>query len=257
MQLIPSDDGGMRVGIPGWQAGLTLAAALGGLCSQSPTFDRAAPELQQFANRNRTFHIDLPVGWRQIAPNEALRVAEIPGAPRDLCRADPRAQYAVGPVDRWLAGDFSSPWLFVTEIEEEAVLPEDFAGELQRMWREHGNQTGDRHELAAIQQEPLGPGRHPAITAIRRTTRGQQEPTRSLDAYVAVGRQQVTLACTCRDGDFERWQPEFRRWLDTATFARPSRAAQKLSDRLWTPLVTGGIVALVLLALYKHTRSNR
>lgn len=229
-----------------------------GLPGQAPTPGDAPTELRQFQNRNRTFHVDLPAGWRQIAPNEALRVAEVGGAPRDLCRADPRAQYAVGPVERWLAGDFGSAWLHVTEINEEAVLPEDFAGELQRMWREHGEHTGATIELTQIQQEPLGPGKHPALTAVRRTSRDNgSSVTRSLDAYVATGRQQLTLAFTCADRDFDRWLPEFRRWLATATFARPSRATQKLSDRLWTPLTTGAVVTVLLLVLYKLGRSKR
>jgi hypothetical protein len=235
-----------------------LALTTLGLPGQAPATGHAPAELRQFANRNRTFHVDLPAGWRQIAPNEALRVAELGGAPRDLCRADPRAQYAVGPVERWLAGDFSSPWLHVTEIDEEAVIPEDFAGELQRMWREHGERTGTHVELSAIAREPLGSGQHPALTAVRRTSRDNGgSVTRSLDAYVATGRQQLTLAFTCADQDFDRWLPEFRRWLATATFARPSRATQKLSDRLWTPLLTGAVVAVLLVVLYKHTQGKR
>lgn len=250
--------------------GLLLACLAGGLATggaaaQAPAPAPTAPvaagssaALQQFANLNRTFHVDVPLGWRQIAPNEALRVAEQALAPRDLRRAEPRAQYAVGPVDRWLAGDFSSPWLYVTELGEEAVLPEDFDVQLAAMWREHGHATGVVHTLTDIQHQEIGPGHHPVILARRLTTPADgQRPTRCLDAYVATGRQQITFAFTCWADEFDRWEPTFLQWLQTATFARPARAKQKLSDRLWTPILTGAVVGIVLLALYKHTHRRR
>jgi len=250
---------------PGLAPLLAGCLATASAAAQAPTTAPTPPiaagtsaGLQQFANLNRTFHVDVPHGWRQIAPNEALRVAEQALAPSDLRRAEPRAQYAVGPVDQWLAGDFQSPWLYVTELGEEAVLPEDFDVQLVAMWREHGLATGVTHTVTDIQHQEIGPGHHPAILARRLTTPADgKRPTRSLDAYVATGKQQITLACTCWADDFDRWEPVFQQWLQTATFARPARPKQKLSDRLWTPLLTGAVVSLVLLALYKHTHRRR
>lgn len=215
------------------------------------------PSLQQFTNLGRTFHVDVPKGWRQLAPNEARAIAELPGAPRDLRFAQPGRQYAVGPVDRWLQGDFATPWLYVTEIAEEAVVPEDFAARLREDWRALGEATGTTYELADVQRSTAGPQQHPVILALRSSTPNDAPPLRSLDAYVATGKQQVTLAFTCAPVEFPRWEPEFRRWLQTATFARPARQQQTLSDRLWTPLVTGGVVALLLLVAYKHVRRGR
>jgi hypothetical protein len=56
---------------------------------------------------------------------------------------------------------------------------------------------------------------------------------------------------------FAALEPEFRRWLTTLTFARVRKGQTSLGDRLWTPLLTGGAVGLVLLLLYKHTRGRR
>ncbi len=252
-----------RPGLALLLAGCLAAAGAAGAAAQDPTTAPVAAAgssatLQQFANLNRTFHVDVPLGWRQIAPNEALRVAEQALAPRDLRRAEPRVQYAVGPVDQWLAGTFQGPWLYVTELGEEAVLPEDFAVQLAAMWREHGLATGVVHALTDVQPQEIGPGHHPVMLARRLTTPADgQRPTRSLDAYVATGRQQITFAFTCWADEFDRWEPSFQQWLQTATFARPARPKQKLTDRLWSPILTGALVGLVLLALYKHTHRRR
>ena len=71
---------------------------------------------------------------------------------------------------------------------------------------------------------------------------------------VLGGGQQITLSFTCADRDYARWQPEFERWLGTLTFARAAKGEAKVSDRLWTPILTGAAVGLILLLLYKHTR---
>lgn len=235
-------------------APFVMLALLGLLPAQAP----AGTGRTLFTNKNLTFHLELPNGWRQLAPNEARRLAERPDTPLDLRRAEPRAHYAVGPVDQWLGGDCRSAWLMVHEIAEEAVIPEDYVGDLTRMWQAHGFGNGIDHTLEAIQKGPIGPGNHPAITALRTSQPRQGGPaTKSLDAYIATGRQQVTLAFTCPAAEFDRWQPEFRAMLATAAFSRPARAETKLADRLWTPLWTGAVVGLVLLFLYKHTRGKR
>ena len=79
----------------------------------------AQTPLREFRNRAQTFRIDLPADWRQLAPNEALRIGENPKAPAELCLAQPGRFYAVGPVDEWLAGVFTSPWVYVVEQDNE------------------------------------------------------------------------------------------------------------------------------------------
>ncbi|MBP8299288.1 MAG: hypothetical protein KA020_02900 [Planctomycetes bacterium] len=215
------------------------------------------PSLQQFGNLSKTFHVDVPKGWRQISPKEALLLSEKPTTPVDLRRAEPRSQYAVGPVDQWLSGDLGGAWLLVTEIGEEAVIPEDYAAQLREMWHQHSAATGIGQEISDIQREKIGPQHHPVITARRTASAPNLRPTRSLDVYASSGRQQITLSFTTWAEEFDRWEPRFRTWLQTAAFARPPKEGQKLSDRLWTPLITGGVVAILLIALYKHTHRER
>ena len=75
--------------------------------------------------------------------------------------------------------------------------------------------------------------------------------------HAPTGSQKIVMSFTCAENEFARWQPEFRRWLDTLTFARVPDEPATLSDRLWTPILVGGAVGLVLLLLYRHTRARR
>lgn len=223
------------------------------------SFAIAQAPVRTFRNRSGTFQLELPATWRQLAPNEARQVGSRPGAPRDLAYVEPRLFYAVGPVDEWLAGTFAGPWLWVVEQENEWHLGEDFDNEvvpqLREMWQKKGATNGVHYELAAIRREEIGTGKHHAIVAVRTTTPADGTPaTKSLDVHAPAGGQQFSLSFTCAAADFERLEPEFRIWLATLTFARPARGEVKISDRLWTPVLTGLLVGAVLLVLYKHTR---
>lgn len=224
--------------------GLTFAAAAAA----------QAPETAEFRNANGTFHLDLPTGWRQLAPNEARTVGALPGAPKELGYVEPRRFYAVGPVDRWLQGDFGGAWLWVVEQDNEWEVEDDFADELARMWREKGDIAGVQHELADVGQHPVGTQQRVSIIAVRTSTPRTGPATRSLDVHCPSGGQQISLSFVCPIAAWDVWEPRFRGWLTTLTFARQAREERSVGDRLWTPLVTGGIVSLVLLALYKHTR---
>ncbi len=207
-----------------------------------------------FRNAHGTFELQLPAGWRQLAPNEARRIAELPGAPTELGYVEPRQFYAVGPVEAWLRGEFDGPWLWVVEQHNEWQLEGDVATRLAQMWQEKGGAAGVRYQLDDVQQVPVGAQARPAITAVRTATPPPPAPaSKSLDVHAPSGGQQISLSFICRAETFDRWQPEFRRWLGTLSFAREARAERTVGDRLWTPLLTGAVVALVLLALYKHT----
>jgi hypothetical protein len=231
-------------------AALLLAAPLLSLVPQ----DQLAP----FQNRGASFLIDLPKDWRQIAPNQALQLRERPDAPAVLTRAEPRAFYAVGPIDMWLAGDFAGAWLYVVEQQDEWYVDDDFAATLAASWRQHGETHGERHELRDIRRQKIGSQEVDAVVAIRRTTPPLPRPEiTSLDVHTPAGGQQITLSFQCPTAAFVRLEPEFRRWLATLKFARPPRPAASLGDRLWTPLITGAVVFLVLFGLWKHTRGAR
>ncbi len=214
--------------------------------------------LHQVRSTSQSFQIDLPTGWRQLSPNEALRIGENSMAPKQLRAAQPGLFYAIGPVDEWLAGTFTSPWLYVVEQDNEWLVEDDFAARLAELWRAEGAATSVQHELSDIRRDTMGtPGRQ-VLTAHRQSTpKPPAPPVASLDVHAPAGGRQITLAFTCPAADFSRWEPEFRRWLATLVFARAARGEQKLSDRLLGPMVTGAIVTIVLVLLYKHTRSRR
>lgn len=218
----------------------------------------AQEPLRQFRNANASFHIDLPADWRVLSPNEALQLRSDARAPSRLGLSQPRSFYAVGPVARWLAGDFTTAWLYVAEQENEWHVEDDFAAKLAELWQQESRTSGDRHELTGVQRTKVGAQQVEAIVAIRTTTSAAGRPAlTSLDVHAPAGGTQVSLSFTCPPDQFARQEPEFRRWLATLTFARVSRQQESMGDRLWTPIVTGAVVGLALLLLYKHTRGRR
>jgi hypothetical protein len=232
---------------PAFVACLAAAAAVG-----------QAPGMQSVRNQGDRFRIELPAGWRQIAPNEARRLGENPAAHRDLTYVEPRLFYAFGPVDRWLGGDLSGPWLFVVEQDSEWLVGDDFEPRLQAMWAEKGVATGCTHRLRDVQTTTVGAAAYEAITAVRTSEGPPGAPaTTSLDVYAPAGGQQFTFCFTCASAEFAQFEPEFRRWLATLTFARRARGEPKLGDRLWTPMIVGAVVGIVLLVLYKHSKARR
>jgi hypothetical protein len=213
---------------------------------------------QQFRNLNGSFHIDVPASWRQLSPGEARRIGEIPGAPARLTLSQPRHFYAVGPVDRWLAGDFGAPWLYVVEQDSEWYVADTFAEDLAAMWAAEGKASGEKHELKDVRRTQVGTQKVDVVMATRLTTCGDgRPPVMSLDVHAPAGGRQLTLSFCCAPEQFGAWEGRFRAWLATLTFARITKAQASLGDRLWTPLVTGGVVGLVLLLLYRHTRRRR
>lgn len=216
--------------------------------------DATAQEpLAPFRNRNGSFAIDLPAHWRQVAPNEARRIGENPAAPARLGLAQPRHAYGVGPVDAWLAGDFGGPWLYVVEQQDEWHVGDDFATTLRQGWAEESKASGERHDLTDVRRVAVGTQQVEAVVATRVSTPAGPRPAmQCLDVHAPAGGSQVTLSFRCPPEQFARWEPEFRRWLATLTFARPPKPAASVGDRLWTPLVAGAIVGLVLLTLYKQ-----
>lgn len=210
--------------------------------------------LQTYVARNGTFQLDLPATWRELAPSEARTIGAMAGAPKELGYVEPRSFYAVGPVDEWLQGRFDTPWLWVVEQGNEWLIGDDFAGELATMWRERGAATGVSYELQQIGREPVGPDRHEVLTAQRTATPREGPAVRCLDLHAPTGGRQVSLSFTSPLAAWDRWQPEFRRWIATLRFARSAQGTPDLSDRVWTPLLTGAAVSLLLLLLYKRTR---
>ena len=247
-----------------------VAAAALGLIAQPTPGQTPSPRPQEpaahttFKNFNRTYQIDLPAGWRQIAPNEAVQLSENPAAPRDVHPAQPTAIYSIGPIDAWLQGDFSGSWIYVIERRDQWYIADDFDQTIRQHWREQSSSSEVTHVVHEVAREKLGTQGVECIVATRTSTpkgsgtpQGSGQAVRSLDVHAPTAKQQIVLSFTCPEEQFAQWQPEFRSWLASLTFARPAQDPATLADRLWTPMLVGAGVGLVLLLLYKHTRAKR
>lgn len=230
-----------------------VAGAITGLLTALPAQEPAAGTTR-FTNLTRAFLIDLPGDFRQLAPNEALQLADAPSTPADWHSTAPRSFYAIGPVERWLDGEVGTPWLYVMEQDNEWHIENDFVKELTERWEKSGEATGVRHELRDIHMAKVGPQAHQVWRAHRTVTPRTGRPIRTIDIYAPTGGRQITLSLCAWADEFDHWQPSFEKWLTTLTFARQARGEQTLGDRLWTPILTGGIVGLALLLLYKHSK---
>ena len=212
----------------------------------------------KFENYNHTFQLELPDGWRQIAPNEAVALKDQPNAAPGLYPTQPRLMYTVGPIDDWLSGDLSGAWLRVIERKDTWYIGDDFENFIREHWREESTNTDVAHQIENVRLEKVGTQQVECITAIRTSTPTPPRPaTRSLDIHIGTANQQLTLSFGSASKDFDEWQPKFHDWLESLILARVAESPQTLSDRLWTPLLVGGVVGLVLLLLYKHTRARR
>lgn len=213
------------------------------------------PGMQAFRNRAQSFRVDLPDDWRQLAPGEVLSLRRaVTDLPHDLRENEPALFYGVGPVDRWLAGTFDGVYLYVVEQDAEWHLEGDLRERLQHMWDHKGEHDGIRYEVLSATKTEIGPDLHPAVLAERRISPVVGRTQHSLDVHVPTGGRELTLCFVSWDENFATAVPTFRAAIDTMTFARRSRGELTLSDRLWTPVLAGAAVGLVLLLLYRRSR---
>jgi hypothetical protein len=232
---------------------LTTATAAQALPPQQPPAPAAG--MQRFVSRSTLYHIDLPADFRQVSPDESRRLRDL--LPVDVQRTEPASFYVLGPVDRWLRRDFDGVHVAVVEQDGEWVTADaDLTAGLQAKWRTAGEALGMRYEVSDVQRVEVGFGKYPAIECLRTSVPVGGDPgrdaLRSLDVSAATGGKQISLSCRCRAADFDARLPEFRRWLATLQFARRARGEATLGDRLWTPIITGAVVGLALVILYRR-----
>ncbi|MGE3174936.1 MAG: hypothetical protein AB7O97_20075 [Planctomycetota bacterium] len=233
-----------------------LTLALGAvLPAQTDDGAAAPPALVPFTSRSNVFRLDLPPGWRQLAPGElpALQRA-VPDLPLDVGRNEPALFYAVGPIDRWLDGDFDGVYLYVVEQDNEWHLDDDLGLRLQQMWDRKAERDGVRYEVLDVERVEVGPDRNPAVRCQRRITPAKGKPQLSLDVHVPTGGLELTLCFTAPAAGFAALELRFAEMLATLQLARRARGEADLGDRLWTPAIAGAAVGLVLLVLYRRTR---
>jgi hypothetical protein len=214
--------------------------------------------LKTFKNYNRTFQLELPDSWRQIAPSEAVTLSDNILAPPDVHPTQPRLIYTVGPIDKWLAGDFDGPWLRVVERKDQWYIEDNYEQTVRDRWQQQSDSSDVSHQVDEVRLEKIGTQQVECVVVLRTSTPKQPRAiSKALDIHAPTARQQLIFSFGCPEDQFAQWQPKFRRWLDTLTFARAPEPPATLSDRLWTPLLVGGAVGLILLLLYKHTRAGR
>jgi hypothetical protein len=235
---------------------LSIACTAGSPAAQTP----ARAGRVRWSDRAHSFQVDLPPDWRQLAPGEVdAVVAALPALPHDLRQNEPSMYYAVGPVDRWLRGDFDGAYLYVVYQENEwqtdgKGADPQLAAQLQAQWDSKGAHDAVRHVLGPVQVVDVGRDRHPAVTCVRTSTPAEGRPQQSLDVYVPTGGIEVTLSFTCWASDFAAREASFREMMGSLAFARKSRGRISLGDRLWTPLLVGGLVVVLLWVLYRSRR---
>lgn len=218
--------------------------------------EAAAPRATKpFTNRAGTFRVELPQDWRQLAPAESKPLAAaVADLPHDVRQNVPEMFYAVGPVDRWLRGDFDGEYLYVVEQDAEWHLDGDLKARLQQMWDDKGADDGQRYEVLSATQSKLGADGYDAVVVDRRIHPARGSALRSLDLHVPTGGREITLCLVAKEEGFDSRRPELMARANSLTLARKQRGEATLSDRLWTPILVGAGVGLLFLVLYKKTR---
>lgn len=211
----------------------------------------AAQEAQPFMSLARSFSMELPESWRQVTPAELVDLRQI--LPADIHVTRPRDFYTLGPVDRWLDGDFDGVHLVVQEQTNELSMDDDGIGRILSHWREVSGQGGLVHEILSTEVTEVGTDDHPAILCERLIKpEGPGPAIQSLDAYIPSGGRQILLSFRCHAEDFEDQLPGFRKMLASASFARTARGAETLGSKLVMPAIVGAFVGLMLLVLHRR-----
>jgi len=234
-------------------ASTTLLAV--SLAQEAPQPTQRSQATRPFTNRAGSFRIDLPADWRQLGPAELKALTTtLPSLPQDVTQNVPHLFYAVGPIDRWMRGEFDGEYLYVVEQDAEWHLDGDLKARLQQMWSAKAADDGQSYEILSAERAQLGADANPAVIVERRIRTKAGETLRSLDLHVPTGGREVTLCLATRDDAFEKKRSELIARANTLSLARRSRGETKLSDRLWTPLAAGAVVGILFLILYRRSR---
>ncbi|MHC4897488.1 MAG: hypothetical protein ACYTGW_10315 [Planctomycetota bacterium] len=163
-----------------------------------------------------------------------------------------------GRVDEWLRGKFDGRCLTVLQREGEPAL--DAAALLEiSSWLEQrtaDSESGCEYAYVSGRQATVGAASHPVLEVVTRIQPGDgTKPMRALEVYAPTGGHTVILQFRAYEDDFATALPQFRQVLGTLVFAREPKGPANLSDRLQNAAIVGAIVGLVLLVLYKWSRS--
>ena len=201
------------------------------------------------------YECTLPRGWRQLTPDEARTLR--PKLPRDL--RDPPWPGVVdrcGAVDKWLRGEFDGRCLTVGHKEGEHALDTEALAEIRSVVEGRSAEGGFTYSYVSGKQAAVGQANHPVLEVVTRIQPSDgTRPMQALEVYAPTGGNTVIFELRAYEGDFARALPQFRQVLGTLIFAREAKGPTNLSDRLQNAAIVGAIVGLVLLVLYKWSRS--
>lgn len=224
---------------------LTLAVILG---SGLPLAGQDSAPSRVHRTFSNTFGLELPKTWRAMTPDEMFELeASLPYVMREV---QPNFYYSVGDVDRWLKDGFDGRAIHVHILEGDLSLDEAGIEKIRTSWAAPPAGGGPSREVVSAELTQLGPDLHSAIRCrIRTAADGNTPPIESLEFYVPTHRHVLILSFRSWQDDFQSVASLYESMADSATFARPPRKPEELSDRLLNAVLVGGLVGLALIAV--------
>jgi hypothetical protein len=161
-----------------------------------------------------------------------------------------------GRVDEWLRTEFDGRCLTVGFQEGELGLDAAALAEIRSWVEGRRGVAGFKYAYISGKQATVGQANHPVLEVVVSIQPGDgTRPLQALEIYAPTGGNTVIFELRAYQSDFARALPQFRQFLGTLVFAREAAGPAQLSDRLQNAAIVGAIVGLILLVLYKWSRS--
>jgi hypothetical protein len=192
---------------------------------------------------------ELPAGWRQLGPEEAVRHRDGLEPLIDVGDAQRNRLQILGPVETWAAGTPARIAVLVDVQPFEVAIDQASLDAVVALRDGAESAGGLRQEVLSASLVELGPSRHPAIAVRVRVTTAGPDPRVFLseDYYTSTSGQKLLLSLRCYENAEAEADPVFRAMLSSVIFARPPQEPGDLEDRLIWAVLFGGITGLALL----------
>lgn len=208
----------------------------------------------KFEDPQRRFTLTLPPDWRQMTPDEALKLRST--MPADVATLlVPGRLDRFGAVDRWLKQDFDGQCLTIQSEDGEPAMDDETLEEVRATARAKSAGAKFRYVVESLEFVTLGPSEHRGIEldmSIRDST--DKVVYRVLEYVVPSAGATFRFSYRAAPDGFAAAMSQFRQSASTIDLARPAQGRKELSDKLRMPLIIGAVVGLVLLVLYKMNR---
>lgn len=215
------------------------------LCAQTTTPpDQVDPR--------RRFMIELPSGWRALAPDEARTLRERKAAlPTDLLEPAPPQLLVFGAVDAWLRGEFDGRALVVAEKEGEPPIDAEGAGMVRNHFASLGATTVKVVETRA---GTIGPDQHPALLGEFEWASGTW-PGARFEAYAPTAGTTLVFSLGWPAADHAAGKSTFAKLIGSAKFARKPRGPTGLGSKLFWAALAGLAIGALLHTMRKRPRT--